>query len=98
MDDNKREERAEMIAMLFHVAQRWAFAVMACACMAVVSIGWTAQNAGAEEYGLAAKRPVVQASCKHCPWGQLAEILKKMMAPAYDIAICYGCSGENSAR
>ena len=50
------------------------------------------------EYGIAAKRPVLQASCKHCPWGALADVLKQIMAPAYDIAICYGCSGENGAR
>jgi len=50
------------------------------------------------EYGIAAKRPVLQASCKHCPWGALADVLKQIMAPAYDVAICYGCSGENGAR
>src|SRR3954469_5913505 len=51
-----------------------------------------------KEYGIAAKRPVLQASCKHCPWGALGDILKTIMAPAYDVAICYGCSGENGAR
>src|SRR5690242_8702225 len=51
-----------------------------------------------KEYGIAVKRPVLQASCKHCPWGALGDILKTIMAPAYDVAICYGCSGENGAR
>jgi hypothetical protein len=51
-----------------------------------------------KEYGIAAKRPVLQASCRHCPWGALGDILKTIMAPAYDVAICYGCSGENGAR
>lgn len=51
-----------------------------------------------KDYGIAAKRPVLQASCKHCPWGALGDILKTIMAPAYDVAICYGCSGENGAR
>jgi TRAP transporter TAXI family solute receptor len=56
-----------------------------------------AQNS-AQDYGIAAKRLVLQASCKHCPWGALGDILKTIMAPAYDVAICYGCSGENGAR
>src|SRR5262249_8600482 len=37
-----------------------------------------------KSYGIAAKRPVLQASCKHCPWGALGDILKTIMAPAYD--------------
>ena len=54
----------------------------------------TAQNSSANQaYGIAAKRPVLQASCRHCPWGALGDILKTIMAPAYDVAICYGCSG-----
>src|SRR5262245_43847206 len=57
-----------------------------------------AQAQDTTEYGIAAKRPVLQASCKHCPWGALADILKTIMAPAYDVAVCYGCSGENGAR
>src|SRR5262249_32069046 len=52
----------------------------------------------AKDDGIAARRPVLQASCRHCPWGGLADILKTIMAPAYDVAICYGCSGENGAR
>ncbi len=57
------------------------------------------ETAGRLEYGVDAKRPVLQASCKHCPWGALADILKKAMAPAgYDVAICYTCSGVNGIR
>jgi TRAP-type uncharacterized transport system substrate-binding protein len=43
-------------------------------------------------------RPVLGASCPYCPWGALGEILKKIMAPKYDLAICYGCSGANAPR
>src|SRR5690349_12942558 len=64
-----------------------------------MSASWApAQAQDTTEYGIAARRPVLQASCKHCPWGALADILKTIMAPAYDVAVCYGCSGENGAR
>lgn len=50
-------------------------------------------------YGIEAKRPVVQASCRHCPWGALADVLKKAMQPyGYDLAVCHTCSSEESAR
>jgi TRAP-type uncharacterized transport system substrate-binding protein len=52
---------------------------------------------GDDEWGIAVKRPVVQAACKYCPWGALAEVVKKMMAPyGYDVAICYSCSAANA--
>jgi TRAP transporter TAXI family solute receptor len=51
-----------------------------------------------KDYGIAAKRPVLQAACRHCPWGALGDILQRIMAPTYDVAICYGCSGENAPR
>ena len=59
-----------------------------------------AQEPGkAQQFGIAAKRPVLQAACKYCPWGALADILKRIMAPyGYDVAICYSCSGVNSVR
>jgi hypothetical protein len=78
-------------------------AIAALAALVTVLATWAlpssarAQDAP-KEYGIAAKRPVLQASCKHCPWGALGDILKSIMAPAYDVAICYGCSGENGAR
>jgi TRAP transporter TAXI family solute receptor len=56
-------------------------------------------NTGQQVYGIAAKRPVVQASCKYCPWGALAEVLKNAMTPyGYDLAVCHTCSSEESAR
>lgn len=49
--------------------------------------------------GIAAKRPVVQASCDYCPWGSLALLLKDMMAKTgYDLQICETCNGAESAR
>src|SRR5581483_12284272 len=39
----------------------------------------------------------MQAACKACPWGALAEIVKTMMAPyGYDVAICHSCSAANA--
>ena len=48
---------------------------------------------GDHEWGIAVKRPVLQAACKYCPWGSLAEIVKKMMAPyGFEVGICHSCS------
>jgi len=73
-------------------------ALAALALLIVGTLAVPAQAQDASEYGVAARRPVLQASCKHCPWGALADILKTIMAPAYDVAVCYGCSGENGVR
>jgi uncharacterized protein len=52
-----------------------------------------------EEWGIAVKRPVLQGACKSCPWGSLADVVKKMMAFAgYDVGICYSCSGADATR
>ncbi|HLH96697.1 MAG TPA: TAXI family TRAP transporter solute-binding subunit [Xanthobacteraceae bacterium] len=51
------------------------------------------------QYGLASKRPVLQAACRYCPWGALGDVVKKAMSfYGYDVAICYACSGEDGAR
>jgi TRAP-type uncharacterized transport system substrate-binding protein len=53
----------------------------------------------AEELGLAAKKPVVAAACKLCPWGTIADVLKQALKPAgYDLQICYTCSRGNNPR
>src|SRR5579862_4260887 len=53
----------------------------------------------APQYGIAAKRPVLQAACHHCPWGALADVVKTIMVPyGYQVAICYSCSGVDSVR
>jgi len=53
----------------------------------------------ADELGLAAKKPVVAAACKLCPWGAIADVLKESLKPAgYDLQICYTCSRGNNPR
>src|SRR5262245_51305955 len=56
-------------------------------------------RAGSQAYGIAVKRPVLQAACRYCPWGALADIVKKMMVPyGYDVAVCHTCSGQDALR
>ena len=53
----------------------------------------------AQELGLAAKKPVVAAACKLCPWGAIADVLKQALKPqGYDLQICYTCSRGNNPR
>ena len=53
----------------------------------------------AQELGLAAKKPVVAAACKLCPWGAIADVLKEALKPeGYDLQICYTCSRGNNPR
>ncbi len=45
--------------------------------------------AAAQGLGLAAKKPVVAAACKLCPWGAIADVLKGSLKPqGYDLQIC----------
>src|SRR3954468_10344912 len=39
------------------------------------------RSSEAAKYGVAVKRPVLQGACKSCPWGSLADVIQKMMAP-----------------
>src|SRR5579863_461947 len=39
-------------------------------------------RAAAQELGLAAKKPVVAAACKLCPWGTIADVLKEALKGA----------------
>src|ERR1700676_5676150 len=53
----------------------------------------------AQELGLRAKKPVVAAACKLCPWGAIADVLKEALKPqGYDLQICYTCSRGNNPR
>ena len=46
-----------------------------------------------EKFGIAAKKPVLAAACKQCPWGALADVVKQALAPyGYDVQVCYNCS------
>jgi uncharacterized protein len=79
---------------------RGAIAILLCALVWGFAVAGKAQETStAQEFGIAVKRPVLQAACQYCPWGVLGDIVKKVMAPyGYDVAVCYSCSGENSVR
>src|ERR1700726_812231 len=62
-----------------------------------LALGGAAPSA-AQELGLAAKKPVVAAACKLCPWGAIADVLKQALKPGYDLQICYTCSRGNNPR
>jgi TRAP-type uncharacterized transport system substrate-binding protein len=91
-----------MTTMPFHITHqmRWAIAVLACAFAWAFAVPGNAQDAAAAHgFGIAAKRPVLQAACRNCPWGALGDVVKAVMAPdGYDVAICYSCSGPDSVR
>jgi uncharacterized protein len=71
-------------------------ALLACSLLAITMI---AMPATAQEYGYAAKRPVIGGACPGCPWGALADKVKAAMQPAgYDVQVCYNCSGIDSVR
>ena len=56
-------------------------------------------GASQPQYGVAVKRPVLQAACQYCPWGALAVVVKQAMSfYGYDVAICSSCSTEEGAR
>jgi hypothetical protein len=53
----------------------------------------------AQQFGYAARKPVLGAACPGCPWGALADKVKAAMAPSgYDALICYNCSGVEGIR
>jgi TRAP transporter TAXI family solute receptor len=65
----------------------------------VVLLAGFAAGAAEGPYGIAAKRPIVGASCSVCPWGAIAEILRVALRPAgYELQICYNCSQTESTR
>ncbi len=62
-------------------------------------ISVAALPAPAQEYGYAAKRPVIGGACPSCPWGALADKVKAAMQTiGYDVQVCYNCSGIDSVR
>src|SRR4051812_43213289 len=80
--------------------KRWAVAALLCAVVLARTLTGQAQQApDGQQYGVGTKRPIMQAACMHCPWGALADIVKKAMSSyGYDVTICYTCSGVNSTR
>jgi uncharacterized protein len=75
-------------------------AIVACLLLCLLPHAAHAQAADARQtYGVAAKRPVLQAACQNCPWGALGDSVKKMMTPyGYDVAVCHTCSGDDGVR
>ena len=60
----------------------------------VAAQGADATKSAQAETGYAVKKPVFGGACETCPWGSIAEIVKKAMKPyGWDIHICYGCAG-----
>ena len=56
-------------------------------------------RANTQQYGVAAKRPILGGACPFCPWGALADEVKAAMKPyGYDVQICYNCSGADDVR
>ena len=54
----------------------------------------SAKMSGKAETGYAVKKPVFGGACATCPWGAMAEIVKKAMSYyGWDVQICYGCAG-----
>ena len=55
--------------------------------------------AQAQQYGFAAKRPIMQGACPTCVWGPFAVVTKNIMARyGWDIQICWNCNQLESAR
>jgi TRAP-type uncharacterized transport system substrate-binding protein len=49
--------------------------------------------------GIAAKKPVLGGACKICPWGVVADVVKKAMKPyGHDVQVCYFCAGGDAPR
>ena len=43
--------------------------------------------------GFALKKPVFGGACANCPWGAMAIVVKKALAPyGWDVQICWDCA------
>jgi hypothetical protein len=77
----------------------WLFGLLALVSLATLPSTGNAQQTETQAYGIAAKRPVLQAACRNCPWGALGDMLAKMMEPyGYHVAVCHTCSGDDGVR
>jgi TRAP transporter TAXI family solute receptor len=66
---------------------------------AIAFLDSRATQAQESAIGIKAMKPVLGAACKACPWGAMAEIVKKAMQPyGYDVHICYNCSLPEAPR
>ena len=61
--------------------------------------GFAGGSLRAQEFGIAAKKPIVAGACRDCPWGVIADVLKQALQPqGYDLQVCYTCSRANNPR
>src|ERR1700692_4365005 len=80
------------------VRNRTTFGICGFVLLLSFALGGSGPSA-AQELGIAAKKPVVAAACKLCPWGTIANALKESLTPrGYDLQICYSCSRGNNPR
>jgi TRAP transporter TAXI family solute receptor len=86
-------------------AMRWLALVLAAVAIAMVSPAAANDEAQATArapdgpFGIAARRPIMQAACPTCVWGPFALITKQIMADyGYDIQICWNCNRHESPR
>ena len=50
-------------------------------------------------FGVAARRPIMQAACPECVWGPFAVVTKEILADyGYDVQICWNCNRHESPR
>ena len=53
----------------------------------------------AQQLGIKAKKPVLGAACKSCPWGAAGDIVKEALQPyGYDVQVCYNCWRADAPR
>lgn len=66
---------------------------------AAAALGLVALVANSPGNGFEKRSPVVAAACPSCPWGAVADILKKIMANrGHQLRICYNCSQLANTR
>lgn len=76
-----------------HVLLAVLLALMCVPATAIAQDNGSAHSAAAKT-GFAVKKPVVGAACPLCPWGAMADVVKKAAKPyGWDIQICYYCAG-----
>jgi TRAP transporter TAXI family solute receptor len=65
----------------------------------VALVAITLVFANAQQLGIKAKKPILGAACKVCPWGALGEIVKQALQTyGYDVQICYHCFRADAPR
>jgi uncharacterized protein len=67
--------------------------------LALLACSLARPSQGEPALGIAAKKPVLGAACKVCPWGALAEVVQTALRPyGYEVQICYTCARADAPR